>query len=130
MASIVRQFSDLNLSFIPHPITGDISKLKGTDAIRRSIRNLVLTDNYERIFQPEIGSGVYQALFDLLTPVTKHDVTARIANLIAKYEPRVRVNDINVLDRPDSNEMVVNIIFTPLNATEPIVLDVILKRVR
>src|SRR5210317_4693 len=72
-----RLFKDISLSFTKHPVTGDIAKLSDVDAIKRSVRNLINTNHYERPFHPKIGSDIRDALFE--------PVSAVVANLLARH---------------------------------------------
>lgn len=129
-ARIARHYSDLNLAFKPHPVTGDITKLKDTDAIKRAIRNLILTDHYERPWQPTIGSGVTQMLFENISIVTKHKVKTAVEDVIRNYESRAKLLDVTVQISPDQNKMLVSVFFETVNATDPVKVDVILERRR
>ena len=130
MANITRNYSDLNLSFIRHPVTGDVSRLTGIEAVKRAIRNLVLTSNYERPYQPGLGSGVASALFENITLATKHQLETSIEDVIRNYEPRAKILRIRVEPNPDNNQLTATITFEVLNMLEPVTIDVILERVR
>lgn len=125
-----RIFSDLALPFMANPSTGDIVKLFDVDAIKASVKNLVLTRNFERPFQSDVGSQVKNLLFEPFVPMTGLLLKRSITELITKYEPRVIVNDVQVLDDSDNNILRIGIIFTIANTTQPITLSIVLERSR
>jgi len=108
---ISRSFKDISLSFVPHPVTNDLKVLKNTDAIRRSIRNIVQTIPTERFFNPLLGSDVYKSLFDFVDFGTASNIQAQIEIAVDNFEPRV--NNVRVLvdPQPDLNEFEVTIFF-------------------
>ena len=130
MARTSRTFSDLDLNFTAHPVTGDINIRYDADAIKTSVKNLVLTQNYERPFHSEIGSPINGLLFDLATPLLTITLQRTITDLINNHEPRVFLNDVVINVSPDNNSVYVSIYFTILNTLNPITLDLILERTR
>ena len=86
-----RQYTDLDLFFGRKTSDSDISKVTDVQAVKRSIRNLVLLNHYEKPFHPEIGSGVRDMLFELMTPVTAVILTRKIEDVINNFEPRARL---------------------------------------
>jgi phage baseplate assembly protein W len=125
-----RTFSDLDLNFTAHPVTGDINIRYDADAIKASVKNLVLTQNYERPFHSEIGSPMNSLLFDLATPLLTVTLQHVITDLITNHEPRVNLTMVQVNVSPDNNSVYVSIYFTILNTQSPITLDLILERTR
>lgn len=130
MTRQTRQFSDLNLLFTSHPGTKDVTKKIDEEAVKASLRNLISTRNYERPFHPEIGCQVYSLLFENFTPVTKQIMRKTIFDTINKFEPRVRVIDVNIRDKVDENAIDVEIIFKIINSERPITLRTTITRVR
>lgn len=130
MTRNTRQFSDLDLNFIAHPNTGDIVLRYDENAIKNSVKNLVLTQNYERPFHSEIGSPVSKLLFDLASPTLVHTLNRTISDLITNHEPRVNLIDVTSNVSVDNNSVYVTIVFAILNTTNPIKLDLILERTR
>lgn len=124
------RYKDLDLDFFPHPATGDISKKLDAEAIKRSIRTLVLTRFYERLFQPDIGTNVSDLLFDLSTPVTASIIKKQIEDVIKNYEPRAEVLSVSVQPNNFGREYLINIVFQIVNRPEPIVFEFILERTR
>lgn len=130
MSRNTRIFSDLDLNFTANPNTGDVSIRYDENAVKASVKNLVLTQNYERPFHSELGSPVHRLLFDLSTPLLTYTLKQVLIDLITNYEPRVSLNDIVVTLSPDNNSVYVSIYFTILNTTRPIQLDLVLERTR
>ena len=112
----VRQYSDLDLFFGKKATSKDISKVTDIQAVKRSIRNLVLTNHYEKPFHPEIGSGVRGILFELMTPLTAHILTRKIEDVIENFEPRARLISVRALPNLDRNEYECTIKFYVVNA--------------
>ena len=123
-------FSDLDLSFNKHPVTGDIGAKFNEQAVKNSIKNLVLTRHYERPFRSEIGSNIDNMLFELATPALAAILKQEIINLIRNFEPRVDQLEVEVSFSPDNNYFLVKIIFTIVMTTSPIVLEFTLDRTR
>ena len=125
-----REWSDLDLDFAKHPVTKDIVRKTNVEAVKRSVRNLILTNRYERPFHPEIDGGVTRHLFGLSTPETKHDVKLAIENCLTNFEPRVVVDDVRVTGDLDANGFNVSIYFTVINSPQPIEVALFLERIR
>ena len=126
----VRIYSDLNLNFTKNPATKDVAKLYDVEAVKRSVRNLILTNRFERPFHPEIGSSVRNILFENITPLNAILLQDRIQEVIENFEPRVVVNQVIVEDRIDNNEYKVHIIFYVINVPEPVTITEFLQRLR
>ena len=127
----VRQWSDLDLFFSKNSTTKDVSKVTDITAVKRSIRNLILTNHYEKPFHPEIGSGVRGMLFELMSPLTAHVLTKNIENVITNFEPRARLVGVRASPDLDRNEYEVTIEFYVVNTpTELVDLTVFLERFR
>lgn len=123
-------YSDLDLDFIAHPTTGDVVKKVGVDAIKRSVRNLILTNFYDRPFRPYIGSNAQKLLFELATPITANLLKDAILEVIGNYEPRIRVIQLNVQFDYDNNGYNVSLQFEILNRSEPAIISIFLERLR
>jgi phage baseplate assembly protein W len=128
-------YSDLDLDFIPHPTTGDVVKKKGIDAIKRSVRNLILTNFYDRPFQSYIGSNAQKILFDNINPLTAIFLKDAVIEVISNYEPRVKLFEdenrgVIVQVDPDNNGYRVQITFTVINRGEPATINLFLERLR
>lgn len=123
-------YSDLDLDFMPHPTTKDVMKKTGVDAIKRSVRNLILTNFYDRPFQSYIGSNALKLLFENATPITANFLSNAIRETIANFEPRVRLDNLEVNFDIDNNGYNVKLFFTILNRNEPAVITIFLERIR
>ena len=131
IARNVRQYTDLDLFFGKKATSKDISKVTDIQAVKRSIRNLVLTNHYEKPFHPEIGSGVRDMLFEPMTPITAHILTRKIEDVIENFEPRARLMSVRAQPNLDRNEYECTIEFFVVNApTELVDLTVFLERLR
>ena len=127
----VRQYTDLDLFFAKKATSKDISKVTDIQAVKRSIRNLVLTNHYEKPFHPEIGSGVRGILFEPMTPLTAHILTRKIEDVIENFEPRARLISVRAQPNLDRNEYECTIEFYVVNTpTELVDLTLFLERLR
>jgi hypothetical protein len=123
-------YSDLDLDFQINPITGDINKKTGTDAVKRSIRNLIFTNYYERPFKSSIGSDVPRLLFDNVDVMTASFIEDAIIRLINKFEPRARLNKVKVTADYDNNGFGVEVQYTVVNTETPATFNLFLERIR
>ena len=127
----VKQYSDLDLFFGKKAASNDINKVNDIQAVKRSVRNLVLLNHYEKPFHPEIGSGVRDVLFENMTPTTSHILTRKIEMVIEQFEPRARLISVKAFPNLDRNEYECTISFYVVNApTELVDLTVFLERLR
>ena len=127
----VRQYKDLDLFFDKKNVSKDITKITDIAAVKRSIRNLVLTNHYEKPFHPEIGSGVRDMLFEPMSALTAHVLTKKIEDVIENFEPRAKIIGVSAQPNLDRNEYQVTINFFVLNApTELVDLTLFLERLR
>ena len=125
-----RTFSDLDLNFKLHPVKKDVNILLNELAISNSIKNLVLTNHYERPFQPEVGSNIRKLLFDNLDAITAANIEREIKETIDNFEPRARVHQVTAVAAPDENGYRMKLEFFVLNNTSPITINFFLERVR
>ena len=100
-----RAFKDINLSFKRHPVTNDVVTIRDEDAIKRSVRNIIFTILGEKPFEPEFGSIINEALFELNTDLNEIRISDEIKNSLENYEPRISGISVSVSVYPDSNEM-------------------------
>lgn len=101
---ISKGFKDISLSLKVNPLNSDLIVIKNETAIARSIRNLILTDNGEKFFNPNLGSGVTELLFEPITQITASSIQTQIENTIRNYEPRVRLNRVDVVPNEEQHE--------------------------
>ena len=125
-----RIYKDLNLNFEKNTVTKDIQKITDIEAVKRSVRNLIHTNHYEKPFHPEIGSNLRAMLFENLTPQMNHLISKQIELLIRNYEPRVRLVQVNAQPSYDRNGYLATISFYVLNHPEPVVVENFLERLR
>jgi phage baseplate assembly protein W len=125
-----RTFSDIDLRFNAHPVTGDIVPLTDVDAIKASVRNLILTQFFERKWHSEIGSQVNGLLFENHSPLLDVLLKRAITNTIDNFEPRVKLIDVYVNAAPDNNAVYIQIEFRIINTERPITLDLVIERSR
>jgi|TARA_B110000908_G_C10199419_1_gene424612 phage baseplate assembly protein W len=125
-----RKFKDIDLDFGRNVVTNDINTVTDVVAIKRSVKNLIQTNFYERPFHPEIGCGVRELLFENFTPITGVFIKRKIAEVLANYEPRVTLNSIRLDDDQDNNRLVVDIYFYIVGIPGPQQVSTFLQRLR
>lgn len=133
MATINRTtqiFRDFDLAFASHPNTKDLSIKKNQDAVKQALKNLIQTQFYERPFHSEIGSPVRALLFELASPLTVNAIRRGIIDVISNFEPRVRLEDVQVFMREENNECEISIIYTVVGLQTLEQLDITLERTR
>ena len=123
-------FKDINLSLARHPITGDIASLTNIEAVKRSVRNLINTNFYERPFHPEIGSNVRSVLFEPVSPIVANVLERHVKDVIENFEPRAELIDVVVSDNADANEYRVQIKFYIVNSSDIVDMNIFLERLR
>ena len=123
-------YRDLGLSFIPHPVTKNVAVLKNEDAIKRAIRNLILTNQGEQVFNELYGGNISALLFENFTPITELDIKSNITDTIKTYEPRATVKGVEVISLADTNSIKINVVFSINDSPEPSLLSFTVERVR
>jgi phage baseplate assembly protein W len=124
-------FSDVSVTFTPHPVTGRLPVLKNADAVKRAVRNLILTNFGERPYDPLYGGNVRALLFENADdPLLDTIIQSRIEAAISNYEPRAKVESVKVDLNPDSNALAIRIRFMIVNQRFPVDLEVAIERVR
>ncbi len=123
-------YSDFDNLFVTNPITKQLNRKINRNAVKQSVKNLVLTDFYERPFQSDIGCNIRGYLFEPFTSHLQEQIKDAVVNVITNYEPRAKIIDVLVEDRLDLNAISLTIAFEVLNHSEAVILDVILERVR
>ena len=126
----VRTYVDLDLDFTRHPVTNDVVKIEDVDAVKRSVRNLINTNFYERPFHPELGCGVRELLFENYTPMTGIFIRRKVEEVLNNYEPRARITSIGVNEQSDRNAINVQVNFFVLNLPNPVSVTTTLQRIR
>ena len=127
----VRQYRDLDLFFSRKSDSKDVNILTDILAVKRSVRNLILLNHYEKPFHPEIGSGIRGILFEPMTPITAYILSKKVEEVIENFEPRVKLVGVRAIPDLDRNAYEVTVEFYVLNApTELAELTVLLERSR
>jgi len=123
-------YSDFYTNFNAHPQNNRLVKYTNEEAVKRSIRNLVQTDKYDRLFQPEIGCRVRSLLFENMSPVIEEEIKSTIRETIEIYESRARVIDIIVQSNESRQSYDVYIYFEVINSVNPVSINITLYRAR
>ena len=125
-----RRYVDIDLDFGRNSVTNDIVRVEDVNAVKRSVRNLVQTNFYERPFHPELGCGVRDLLFENFTPMTGIFIRRKIEEVLSNYEPRANVSSIGVNENQDRNGISVEVNFYVLNLPNPVTVTTTLQRIR
>jgi len=123
-------YSDIDLTFLRLPSTGDVAMKYDEQAVIRSIRNLLNTNIYDRLFQPDIGSTLNQLLFEPISSLTATLIQNEIIRTITNYEPRATISDISVTAQEDQNSFFARVTFFIGNNTTPTAVNLLLQRDR
>ena len=125
-----RIYKDLDLDFGRNTVTNDVNKLTDVEAVKRSVRNLIQTNHFERPFHPEIGGNVRAILFEPVTPLTALNLQRKIEEVLNNFEPRIKL--VQILARPDidRNRLKVSIYFYVVGVEDPVVVETFLERLR
>lgn len=126
----VRNFRDLDLNFAIHPITKDVNIYKAEYAIINSVKNLILTNHFEKPFQPEIGSNIRRLLFENVDSIMAAQIEREIEETITNFEPRVQISSVVAIHAPDENGYKVRLEFFVINNPDPITINFFLERIR
>lgn len=130
MARNTRTFSDLDFNFVLNPRTSDVSTRYDDEAIKQSIKNLIMTRNFERPFRSNIGCQVKSLLFEPMSPLLSVMIEKTIADCINNYEPRVNLQSVQVSFSPENNDCYITIVFKIKNTQTPLSINLILERTR
>ena len=130
MSLEVREYKDLDLRFIAHPVTKDVVRRTGNAAIIGALKNLILTNLYEKPFQPNFGSRVRNLLFEDVSFITANILRTEIENTVRNFEPRVGIETIIVEAQPEDNRYAITIRFFINNLEDPVTITMFLEKVR
>ena len=130
MATINKLYSDLDFTFTKKPVTDDIALSYDATAVTRSIRNLLQTRHFDRLFNPDIGSNLDTILFENISPVSASILEMEVKNIISNYEPRATLTTVNVTPSPQENGYYVSLTYFLVNATLPTTVTLLLERDR
>ena len=127
--SIKNEYSDIDIMFTAHPISGDITTKKDSDAVKRAVRNIILTNDYERPFKPNFGANLRAQLFELQGIGSKKRIASDISDALSALEPRIR--NVNVsFGEEKANSINVSISYTIINGLGQNTVDFTVNRVR
>jgi|TARA_Y100000389_G_scaffold1022_1_gene1058 uncharacterized protein len=125
-----RKFSDIDLNFTRNTVTSDVVVVEDVVAVKRAVKNLVQTGYYERPFNPELGCGIRELLFENFTPMTKVFLQKKIEEVLKNFEPRIELTSVQVDDDQDGNRLVVDIYFYVIGTPGPQSVSTFLQRLR
>ena len=125
-----RIYKDLDLNFGRNPITNDVNRLTDIEAVKRSVRNLINTNHYERPFHPEIGSDVRAMLFEPMTPLTALNLQRKVAEVLTNFEPRIKLQQVLASPDIDRNSYELRIMFYVIGSSQPVEVQTFLERLR
>ena len=123
-------YSDFPDSFAAIPSSCDLARVVNADAVKQSLRNIVMTNTFERPFQPNVGTNVRASLFELESPTTYVTLQNNILLALSQQEPRANILSVVVTGQPDLNSVTVTISFTLINDTVPLTCVVLLRKIR
>ena len=130
MPTYANDYQDLDFDFTANPITGDVAKVKNTISVKRGIHNILMTENSERLFQPEIGSGLKNLLFEPMTDLTTQLLEDEVRSAIDAWENRAQVISIEVIPEEEYNRYRVAVFFRIVNDPKEQQTEVLLSRER
>ena len=125
-----RIYKDLDLDFGRNTVTNDVNKLTDVEAVKRSVRNLINTNHFERPFHPEIGGNVRALLFENMTPLTALNLQRKIEEVLNNFEPRAKITQILADPDIDRNGYRLEIKFYVIGIQNPITVETFLERLR
>jgi phage baseplate assembly protein W len=125
-----RNFRDLDLNFAIHPITKDVNIYKAEYAVINSVKNLILTNHFEKPFQPEVGSNIRRLLFENVDSIMAAQIEREIEETINNFEPRVQISSVIAIHAPEENVYKIRLEFFVINNPDPITINFFLERIR
>ena len=123
-----KDYVDFDMDFTKHPAHGDLSQVKKSTAINRSLKNILNMNPGERLFQPDVEGGLGPLLFENFSDLTTSRIESKIRQAIGKFEPRANIQSVNVKPSPNENAYLVNIVYIPDNDIQETNLEVYLDR--
>jgi|TARA_R110000772_G_scaffold126705_3_gene233807 phage baseplate assembly protein W len=124
------QFSDLGITMTAHPITGNVTVKKNAEAVVGALKNLILTNRFERPYDPLYGADIRSRLFEHFDPIEQVNIEEDIKTAIKNFEPRARVNEVTVVASPNSSKVQISINFFVANQAQPITVGLEIERTR
>lgn len=126
----VEVFSDFFTDLDIHPVKKDLVRHTNEEAVKRSIKNLLLTNRGERLFNSDVGSDIRSLLFEQMSPATEQIIEDFIRVTVDNHEPRAKIEQVQILADQDTQTVYATISFSVINKQEPVVLELILNRIR
>jgi phage baseplate assembly protein W len=123
-------YKDFDFSFNPHPVSGDLRTKTDLEAVKQSVKNILLTNFGERGFTPIFGGGLNNLLFEPLDQIIRIELDKTIRAAIRNFEPRIDIIDLTIKEDVNNNSLEVTLKFNMINALDPQTINVILKRIR
>lgn len=123
-------YSDFTKDLYLNPVSYDVSRKTNEEAVKESIKNLLLVNRGERLFQPNIGADIIKLLFENFTPATTKIIKEQVRETISLYEPRAELLDVSLIFSPDQNAAQIQIAFNITTSEDPVTLNVIVERLR
>ena len=130
MPTYANEYQDLDFDFTANPITGDVAKVKNVTSVKRGIHNILMTENSERLFQPEVGSGLKNLLFEQMSDLTAQLLEDEVRSAIDAWENRAQIISIEVFPEEEYNRYRVAVIFRIVNDPNEQQTEVLLSRER
>jgi len=125
-----RIYKDLDLDFGRNTVTNDVNKITDIESVKRSVRNLINTNHFERPFHPEIGSDVRAMLFEPMTPLTALNLQRKVAEVLNNFEPRINLQQVLANPDLDRNSYALKIMFYVVGSNQPVEVETFLERLR
>jgi len=125
-----RLYSDFNLNFKPHPLTGDLQMKYDEDAVKQSVYNLIMLNRYEKPFRPEISGEVRELLFEPMNNATAIAIRSKIEFILKQFEPRIKLEDVLVEPAFEKQQYNITIKYTIINTLSSVEQKIFLQRVR
>ena len=124
------QFSDLGISMTAHPVTGNPVVKKNADAVIGALKNLILTNRFERPYDPLFGADIYSRLFENFDAIEQVNIEEDIKTAVNNYEPRAKISEVRVIASPNSNKVQIGITFYVVNEVQPTTIGLEIERTR
>jgi len=125
-----RIYKDLDLDFGRNTVTHDVNKLTDVEAVKRSVRNLIQSNHFERPFHPELGGNVRSMLFEPVTPLTALNLQRKVEEVLLNFEPRIKLIQIVANPDIDRNSYRLTIVFLVIGVVTPVTVETFLERLR
>ena len=123
-------YSDFLTDLNPHPVSGDIVKYVNENSVIRCIRNLLLTNKFDRLYQPTIGTDISKMLFEPISYMTAQNISMFVQQTITNFEPRAKILKVDVIPNEENHLYIVNLVVMIINKQDPVSFNITLNRIR